>query len=78
MAESRIRGRWQLQRWDNPGPGVFTVAWGEFPAPDSVVPVVPCDEAAIERAAKAMSNQGVLSHRQVAEIVLRAAGKADA
>lgn len=37
--------------------------------------VVPVDEAAIERAAAALVDQGVLSHREIVERVLRAAGE---
>lgn len=50
---------------------------------DRMVPVVPCDEAAIERAAAALAEfEGErLSgpyHRRVVELVLRAAGEEDA
>lgn len=49
---TRVRGRWELQTIDGfaTHAGPHTVAWGEFV--EGKVPVVPCDEAAVERVAR--------------------------
>lgn len=55
--EQRVRGRWELQTIDGfaAHAGAHTVAWGEFV--EGKVPVVPCDEAAIERLAQHLSRE---------------------
>lgn len=68
-----IEGRWTI--FVCTGCGEATGRHKGCDALREATPVVPCDEAAVERAVRALANRGVLSHHEVAEIVLRAAGE---
>jgi hypothetical protein len=61
-----MEGRWSIYQGRASGVGAWT------PEP---VPVVPCDDAAIERAAAALANRGVMSHREDVEVAFRAAAE---
>jgi hypothetical protein len=88
-------GRWEIkpERLTGPNGGsvILSVAYG--PVAEVTTPVVPCDDAAVQRATKALYELGqgrdwpgvldgiVVSHvglKNVAEAVLRAAGGHDA
>ena len=71
-----MEGRWTIHTMRMGVPGTATIS-GAI-TDDLPVPVVPCDEEAIERAVAAIANQGVMSHRKYVEIILRAAGGTDA
>jgi hypothetical protein len=81
-----MEGRWTI-RWDPDfGLGAFRVG-GTRPFPVDRVPVVPCDDAAVERAARVLikstpawlldytARGDAAAARDIAEAVLRAAGE---
>lgn len=65
-----MQGRWTIQGMRNYG---HVVRGDDLPDVGQRVPVVPCDDAAIERAMRAIPMAG--DRRAIAEAVLRAAGE---
>lgn len=78
-----MEGRWTI-RWQpfKYGMGGYKVGGREPWPTEKPTPVVPCDDAAVERAAKAVSDGWAIDEpdaprtaREIAEAVLRAAGE---
>ena len=72
-----MQGRWTIRKWSGGSEVLGPLTIGEGYQSNGDVPVVPCDDAAIERAHSAMRACAgrYLTDRQIVDLVLRAAGE---